>query len=304
MPLKVTPPTERLDKQDFYLYKALKTIHARVQSEIQKQEKLNILLVLNTPGSLEHFMIHTDQRYFQEIFYHLLNHVLKRADKGCIEFGYKLLENDQCCFYVNNPAYPQPIQTKDGLHSHETNLSLLCVKELVKQLGGKTWVETSPDQISSYWFMVDLQPADHGVDTGPDKLETALHPDWSDKAILIVEDTYHNFLLLETILKPTKARVINVENGLKAVNTVKRNDSIDFVLMDLRLPVLDGFEATRRIKALKPWLPIIAVSAYNVGEEHARCIQAGCDACIRKPLNANVMIDNMMKLFHQYDKHR
>jgi len=103
------------------------------------------------------------------------------------------------------------------------------------------------------------------METESDKLETALHPDWSDKAILIVEDAYHNFLLLETILKPTKARVINVENGLKAVNTVKRNDSIDFVLMDLRLPVLDGFEATTRIKALKPWLPIIAVSAYNVG---------------------------------------
>jgi two-component system sensor histidine kinase EvgS len=168
----------------------------------------------------------------------------------------------------------------------------------------KTWVETRPDQISSYRFMVVLQPADHGMDTEPDKPETALHPDWSEKAILIVEDAYHNFLLLETILKHTKAGVINVENGLKAVNTVKRNDSIDFVLMYLRLPVPDRFEATRRIRALKPWLPIIAVSAYNVGEEHTRRIQAGCDAFIRKPLNNTLLIDKMKKLFLQYDKHK
>jgi two-component system sensor histidine kinase EvgS len=119
---------------------------------------------------------------------------------------------------------------------------------------------------------------------------------------LIVEDVYNNYLLLETILQPTKARVINVENGLKAVNTVKRNDSIDFVLMDLRLPVLDGFEATSRIKAFKPWLPIIAVSAYNMGEEHARCIQAGCDAFIRKPLNTTLLMETIKKLFQQYAK--
>jgi CheY-like chemotaxis protein len=302
MPLEVISPAERVDKQDFYLYKTLKKIHARVQADLQKLEKLNLLLVLNTPGSLEHFMIHTDQRYFQEIFYHLFNHVLKQVNKGCIEFGYKLLENDQFCFYVNDPGNSQPVQSNNGFDSHETNLSLLCVKELVKQLGGKTWIEASPDQISSYWFTVDMQPVNHSMHTESAKPETGEHPEWSDKTILIVEDVYNNFLLLETILQPTKARVINVENGLKAVNSVKRNDLIDFVLMDLRLPVLDGFEATSRIKALKPWLPIIAVSAYNVGEEYVRCIQAGCDAFIRKPLNTTLLMDTMKKLFQQYDK--
>jgi CheY-like chemotaxis protein len=299
---KVTSPVERVDKQDFYLYKTLKKIHALVQSEIQKQEKLNLLLVLNTPGSLEHFMIHTDQRYFQEVFHHLLGHVLKRSDKGCIEFGYKLLENDQFCFYVNDTGSAQPKPSMNHHDSHETALSLLCVKEVVKRLGGKTWIESTPDKISSYWFTVDLQPANTTMHTEPANLETGQNPDWSDKTILIVEDVYNNFLLLETILQRTKAKVINVENGLKAVNTVKRLECIDFVLMDLRLPVLDGFEATSRIKAFKPWLPIIAISAYNVGEEYARCIQAGCNAFIRKPLNTNLLMDTMSKLFQQYDR--
>ncbi len=126
------------------------------------------------------------------------------------------------------------------------------MKELVKQLGGKTWIESTPAQISSYWFTVDIQPKNHSIQTESAKPETGKHPDWSDKTILIVEDVYNNVLLLETILQPTKARVVNVENGLKAINIVKRNDHINFVLMDLRLPVLDGFEATSRIKVSTP----------------------------------------------------
>ena len=301
MSLKVTSAAEQVDKQDFYLYKTLRTVHARMQSELQRLEKVNLLLVLNTPGSLEHIMIHTDQRYFQEIFYHLLNHVLKQVDQGCIEFGYKLLENDQFCFYVNDPCPTRLRQTNNGHDSHETNLSLLCVKELVNRLGGKTWVEYTPDQISSYWFTLDLKPAQISQQNEPEKVR---HPDWSGKTILIVEDEYNNYLLMETLLQPTNARVINVENGLKAVNTVKRNNSIDFVLMDLRLPVLDGFEATSRIKAIKPWLPIIAVSAYNVGEEYARCMEAGCDAFLRKPLNTTLLMKTMKKLFHRSNKEK
>ncbi len=296
--------TERIDKQDFYLYKALKKIHARVQSEIQELKKLNLLLILNTPGSFEHFMIHTDPKYFQEIFYHLLNHILKKANQGCIEFGYKLLENDQFCFYVIDPAASQSGYNVNGQDSHETALSLLCVKELVKQLGGRTWIESANGKASSYWFTVDIQPANSSMQSETDNIEPGQHPDWSDKTILIVEDVYNNFLLLETILQPTKARVLNVENGLKAVHAVKRDDSIDFVLMDLRLPVLDGYEATCRIKSFKPWIPIVAVSAYNVGEEYAKCIQAGCDAFLRKPLNNTLLISTMRILFQQSDREK
>jgi signal transduction histidine kinase len=117
-------------------------------------------------------MIHTDQRYFQEIFYQLLSHVLKRADKGCIEFGYRLLENDQFCFYVNDPGISQPMQAINSHDTHEITLSLLCVKELVKHLGGITWIESTPDKISSYWFTVDIQPSNNSLQSDPANLGT------------------------------------------------------------------------------------------------------------------------------------
>jgi CheY-like chemotaxis protein len=122
-------------------------------------------------------------------------------------------------------------------------------------------------------------------------------PDWSGKTILVVEDVYSSYLLLETLLGPTHVKLISVENGMKAINTVKKNKHIDMVLMDLRLPVLDGYEASRRIKTLCPWLPIVAISAYAVGEEIDRCLKAGCDSFLSKPINTSELIRTMSELF-------
>ena len=124
------------------------------------------------------------------------------------------------------------------------------------------------------------------------------------KTILVVEDLYNNYLLLETLLAPTKVNLINVENGMKAVNTVKRNKNIDLVLMDLRLPVLDGYEASRRIKAHSPELPIVAVSAYAFGEEIDRCIKAGCETLLSKPLNTSELIRTVSGLLQKNHTYR
>ena len=129
--------------------------------------------------------------------------------------------------------------------------------------------------------------------------DTNQRPDWSGKTVLVVEDIYNNYLLLETVLASTKLKFINVENGMKAVNLVKKNTDIDLVLMDLRLPVLDGYEASRRIKAHSPCLPIVAVSAYAIGEEIDRCIKTGCDSFLSKPLNTSKLIRTISELFHK-----
>jgi CheY-like chemotaxis protein len=132
----------------------------------------------------------------------------------------------------------------------------------------------------------------------PEEVEAAqAQPDWSDRTILIVDDVRTNLLLLESILAPSNARILGVDNGLKAVNTVKRDRSVDFVLMDVRMPVLDGYEATRRIKRIRTWLPVIAISAYPGSAESEKWRDAGCDAFLGKPLNSNELIRTMSSLF-------
>ncbi len=108
--------------------------------------------------------------------------------------------------------------------------------------------------------------------------------DWKGKTILIAEDYDVNFTLLQAILKKTKANVILVKNGEDAVKKVKSNKEIDLVLMDIQMPALDGYEATKQIKAINSKLPVIAQTAFVMPNETEKLIEAGFDDYLFKPI--------------------
>jgi two-component system, cell cycle response regulator DivK len=123
-----------------------------------------------------------------------------------------------------------------------------------------------------------------------DSNNTPINYDFSNKKILIVEDIESNFKLLIALLKPTKAQVILAENGLKAVEFCKTIDDIDLVLMDIMLPDINGIEATRKIKEFKKELPIIAQTAFAMGGDREKCLEAGCDEYISKPISRSSLL--------------
>jgi CheY-like chemotaxis protein len=286
-------------KKDFYIYSCLKEIHRRKQAEIFEKKTGGILLILNTPGSLEHFMVHTDPRVLSDIFDILLHYIIQSTERGSIEFGYKLDKGDHLSFYVSEPggtAYDQNTFEKEM--ERESNL-LSRITEALSGLGGIIWIERQTNAARTFWFTVDIQPPGIQKVEEPESHASRPRPDWSEKTILIVDDVETNLLLLEGFLVPTQARVISVNNGLKAVNAVKKNGDIDFILMDVRMPVLDGYEATRRIKRIKPWLPVVAVSAYPGSAESDKWKDAGCDAFLGKPLNISELFDVISSLFEK-----
>jgi CheY-like chemotaxis protein len=284
-------------KKDFYIYKCLQEIHRLNQNHLLKNGKGGIILILNTPGSLEHFMVHTDPDKLQLIFSTLLDHVSRTLTRGSIEFGYKLGREDSISCYVKEPPLPVYSQARfENRFETEAVLKSEISKNL-EGLGGNFWIEKEQDTPKMFWFAVEIQPPGTGLNKNTSDAETAETPDWSEKTILIVDDVHTNLILLESVLDQTKARVISVDNGLKAVNAVKREKDIDFVLMDVRMPVLDGYEATRRIKRIKPWLPVVAISAYGSSSESKNWKMAGCDAFIGKPLNSFELTKTMQSLF-------
>ena len=119
--------------------------------------------------------------------------------------------------------------------------------------------------------------------------------DWSDKLILIVEDIEANHMFIAAALKRTNAQLLWAKDGMQAVEMCKDYESIDLVLMDIRLPKLDGYEATRQIKEFRPTLPIIAQTAYVMSNEKGKVLQAGCDDLITKPIRLNVLISTVAK---------
>ena len=121
-------------------------------------------------------------------------------------------------------------------------------------------------------------------------------PNWSDKIILVVEDDEINRFFFKSALRKTAAQLIYAHNGIEAIEQTMKNDKIDLILMDIRMPLMNGFEATKEIRKQNKELPIIVQSAYTLSQEKEQAYDAGCNDFISKPIN----IKKLLELIQQY----
>ena len=124
-------------------------------------------------------------------------------------------------------------------------------------------------------------------------METNFRHDFSGKNILIVEDEMSNFALLEALLSTTGAKIIHVTTGIAAIDYATNHQDLDMVLMDIKLPDVNGYEVTKRIRILYPELPIIAQTAFVMSGDKEKAIRSGCNAYIPKPIDLNKLLDTM-----------
>ena len=117
---------------------------------------------------------------------------------------------------------------------------------------------------------------------------------WDDKIILVVEDVDTNKLFFDAALRKTNAKILWAMDGQEAVDLFRAN-KVDLVLMDLQLPVKDGYTATREIKAINPQVPIIAQTAHVMSGEREKCLEAGCNDYLSKPIRLNVLMDTLSR---------
>ena len=116
-----------------------------------------------------------------------------------------------------------------------------------------------------------------------------------DKTLLVVEDEESNYFLLERILRRTNAKVIWAKNGIDAIN-MAFDGNIDLILMDIRMPVMDGYEATAEIRKFNKTIPIIAQTAYALKGEKERSMAAGCDGYISKPIDPKEFLETIINV--------
>ncbi len=121
--------------------------------------------------------------------------------------------------------------------------------------------------------------------------------DWSHKTILLVEDEDANHILIANILKKTRVKLLWAKDGREAIDMVHAHPEISLILMDIRLPELDGYEATRQIKSFKSGIPIVAQTAYVMSNDKGKVLQAGCDDLIVKPIRMKVLLSVCSKYF-------
>ena len=131
-----------------------------------------------------------------------------------------------------------------------------------------------------------------------DNLSNALNQNWGDKVILVVEDVDTNKIFFDAALRRTNAKILWAKDGQEAIEMFKAND-IDLVLMDLQLPIMDGYTATREIKKIDAKIPIIAQTAHVMSGEREKCLEAGCDDYLSKPIRLQILIDTLSKYLNK-----
>lgn len=125
---------------------------------------------------------------------------------------------------------------------------------------------------------------------------------WENKTILIVEDTRLNYVLLKTQLRKTNVKIVWLENGLEAIDYIKNSNHVDLILMDIRMPLIDGVEATKLIKGIAPDIPIIIQTASVMGDAYDEISSSGCDDTIFKPIDGVILIEKIIQQFEKYSK--
>lgn len=131
-----------------------------------------------------------------------------------------------------------------------------------------------------------------------DNLSNALNQNWEDKTILVVEDVGTNKIFFDAALRRTKAKILWAKDGQEAIDMF-RDNKIDLVLMDLQLPVMDGYTATREIKKINPDIPVIAQTAHVMSGEREKCMEVGCNDYLAKPIRLQILIETLSKYLNQ-----
>ena len=275
-----------------------------------KEGRGDIELKLNLSDNHQVDYVVADPVRIEQILTNLLSNALKFTEKGFIELGYTKPNNQWIQFYVKDSGIGIKDDDKDliferfrqidaiteGYHDG-TGLGLTISKGLVKLMEGKIWVESEYQKGSIFHFTI---PYKEGLPQMKKKEEYALNEyNWSKKVILIAEDEVFNYQYLESVLVNTKARLVWVKNGQEAVNYVKSGKHADAVLMDIRMPIMDGYTATKEIKKINKFLTVIAQTAFAMTMEKEECENAGCDDYLAKPIRPRILLEVLQKHFNK-----
>ncbi len=127
-----------------------------------------------------------------------------------------------------------------------------------------------------------------------ENISSSLNQDWGSKVILVVEDVDTNKIFFDAALRKTSAKILWAKDGQEAIDMFKEN-TIDLVLMDLQLPILDGYTATKEIKKINQEVPVIAQTAHVMSGEREKCLEAGCDDYLAKPIRLQILMETLSK---------
>lgn len=295
-----------LRKSVFLLNDVLQSVFRAFDNLRSRKDKAHIQFIYSVPNENNIIFMKTDAVRLQQIFNNLLNNAFKFTQRGHVSMGYTL-KDDSVVFFVEDSG--------DGIAEDQvenifkrfrqidysltkkyggTGLGLSIVKGLVELLEGKIEVESTLGVGTRFQFEIPGLIQQSGPRSSKPHAKT-MTQDWSNYTLLVVEDERTNYNLLMIMLRSSKVNLIWAKDGEEAIELMeKHQNEIDLVLMDIRLPLINGYDVTKIIKKMKPSVPVIAQTAYALDVEIQIAIEAGCSAYITKPIERQQLLDTIM----------
>lgn len=303
----------KLKKEVFNLNELIEKIYKTTSNENKK----GLMITLEKGLSDQDSYIYSDQQRLQQILYNLTNNAYKFTKKGAIKIGYYKL-NDSLIFYIEDSGIGIPLQLQEKIFERfrqvELNssrmfggagLGLSISKKFIELLGGKIWLKSQYGYGSIFYISLPYVTSPPNTEENAIKQAQKNHEIKTIKntngkiTILVAEDNESNFFYINELLTATsKYQIIRAKNGEEAVQICEET-AVNIVFMDIKMPIMDGLQATQIIKRNKPSLPIIAQTAFAMSNDRDEAIKCGCDDYISKPIDTTVLFNIISK----YTKH-
>jgi len=262
-----------------------------------------IKISINVPDDQKEYKINTDKELLRKTLHQLLDNAVKFTRTGTITVGFKK-NNSDLHFFVEDTGIGISDQNRDqifGIFVQENNsntrgyegsgIGLSIAKGILELLGSEIKLTSEKGKGSKFYFTF---PVIESQAKGQAKSKIRINVNNNGKqTILIAEDNDNNFFYLDLILKNEFTEIIHAWNGIEAVDLCRNHPEVSLVLMDLKMPEMNGFEATEQIRQFRDDVPIIAITAYSGNEDKQMAHEAGCDDFITKPINKQFLLEKL-----------
>ncbi|NTW69903.1 MAG: PAS domain S-box protein [Chlorobiaceae bacterium] len=273
----------------------------------------NKKLILSCSNSLtdEESVIETDSTKLTQILTNLIQNGLKFTIEGEVRIGYRR-KGEYLEFYVVDSGIGIPDAMRESIferfrqvdnsltrHHEGSGLGLSISKAYVEMLGGTIRVESREGNGSKFIFTLPFNPPGASKGEHHSVVSKDAPGSLTGTTILLAEDDAVSRILIKRCLQGENMTILDAWNGREAVELAVEHPEIELVLMDIKMPVMNGFEATKEIKQLRPELPVIAQTAFTSKEERLKAIEAGCDSFMSKPINKQKLLELIRLLLHK-----
>ncbi|MFZ5940188.1 MAG: PAS domain S-box protein [Bacteroidota bacterium] len=283
------------------IYDLFQELRVMNSQTLIRLDKSNLRLRLNWDWPSEQLILRTDPFRLKQVLINLMSNAIKFTDEGHVDLGIEKVDG-MVRIYVRDTGigiarekheiifdrFRQGHESKTRLYGG-TGLGLAISKNLIELLGGRIGLHSTPGEGSEFWILLPLDEVKKSS-IKQEEQRVARNPRLAGKKILVAEDDYSNFYFIKEALKYEDIELVWARDGQEAIDFFHEMKDIDIVLMDIQMPVIDGYECTRIMKKEKPDIPVIAQTAYAMAGERQLSRDAGCDNHLSKPIKVSELL--------------